>query len=185
MKNNPELDFYSMVEGYHDVVQSFINMTTRNRWVSEDLTQETFLKAYNSIDSLNDISKIKSWLIRIAYNLCLDHFKAEPKHKFDSFNSIEELFSANFLPAGKQMERSEMSKCVQEKMLLLPQSYRTILHLFDIAGLTHREIAEVLDVHVGNVKVRLHRARKKMKEILKEHCNFSNDERAVLICTPK
>jgi RNA polymerase sigma-70 factor (ECF subfamily) len=85
----------------------------------------------------------------------------------------------------KQLERNEMSQCVQDKMLLLPQSYRTILSLSDIAGLTQSEIAEVLEVNVGNVKVRLHRARLKMRGILNQHCNFGNDERAVLVCTPK
>lgn len=78
-----------------------------------------------------------------------------------------------------------MSECLQEKMLLLPQSYRTILCLYDIAGLTHNEIAEMLGINLCNVKVRLHRARLKMKEVLKEHCKFSSDGRAVLICMPK
>ncbi len=185
MKKLPESDYYSIVEQYQSIVRRFINMTVKNQWVSDDLTQETFIKAYKSLASLEDVSKIKSWLMRIAYNLCLDHFKSASKNKFDSLNSIEEVFSANILSIGKQLERDEMSKCVQEKMLLLPQSYRTILCLSDIAGLTHSEIAEVLQVNIGNVKVRLHRARMKMKEILNEHCNFGNDERAVLICTPK
>ncbi len=123
--------------------------------------------------------------MRVAYNVCLDHFKTLPKHTFSTLDSIEEVLSANILPMGKQLERDEMSQCVQQKMLLLPQSYRTILHLADITGLTQSEIASVLDVNVGNVKVRLHRARMKMKEILNEHCNFGNDERAVLMCTPK
>lgn len=185
MKKFPESDYYSIVEQYQDVVRRFINMTVKNQWVADDLTQETFIKAYKNLDSLEDISKIKSWLIRIAYNLCIDYFKTASKNKLDSLDSIEEVFAANILPIGKQLERNEMSQCVQEKMLLLPQSYRTILCLSDIAGLTHYEIAEVLEVNVGNVKVRLHRARAKMKEILNQHCHFGNDERAVLVCTPK
>ncbi len=185
MKKIPESDYYYVVEQYQSVVRGFVSMTVKNQWVADDLTQETFIKAYKSINSLKDISKIKSWLIRIAYNLCLDYFKTASKNKFDSWDSIEEVFSSNILPMGKQLERDEMSQCVQERMLLLPQSYRTILCLFDIAGLTHSEIAEVLEININNVKVRLHRARAKMKEILKEHCNFKNDERAVLICTPK
>jgi RNA polymerase sigma-70 factor (ECF subfamily) len=184
MKKFPESDYYLIVVQFQDVVRRFINMTVKNQWVADDLTQETFIKAYKSIDSLEDISKIKSWLIRIAYNLCLDYLKTASKNKFDSLDSIEE-FSANILPIGKQLERNEMSQCVQEKMLLLPQSYRTILCLSDIAGLAHHEIAEVLEVNVGNVKVRLHRARAKMKEILNQHCHFGNDERAVLVCTPR
>jgi len=185
MKKFPESEYYSIIEQYQSVVGRFINMTVKNRWVSDDLTQETFIRAYKRLDSLEDMSKIKSWLLRIAYNLCLDYFKTASKNNVDSLDSITEVFSSNILPMGKQLERDEMSQCVQEKMLLLPQSYRTILCLFDIAGLTHSEIAEVLELNVGNVKVRLHRARMKMKEIFEEHCNLGIDERAVLICTPK
>ncbi len=185
MKKNSELEYYYIVDQYQEVVGRFIGMTVKNQWVADDLTQETFIKAYKKIDSLKDISKIKGWLLRIAYNLCLDYFKTESKNKIDSWESIEEVFSSNILPMGKQLERDEMSQCVQEKMLLLPQSYRIILCLFDIAGLTHGEIAEVLEITISNVKVRHHRARVKMKEILKDQCNFENDERTVLICTPK
>ncbi len=185
MKKILESDYYYIVEQYQDIVGKFICVTVRNQWVSDDLTQETFIKAYKRIDSLKDLSKIKSWLMRIAYNLCLDYFKTASKNKIDSWDSIEEVSSSNILPMGKQLERDEMSQCVREKMLLLPQSYRTILCLFDISGLTHSEIAEVLEINLSNVKVRLHRARAKMKEILKDHCNFENDERTVLICTPK
>jgi len=185
MKKFPESDYYAIVEQYQFIVRIFINIKVKNRWVSDDLTQETFLRGYKSINSLEDMSKIKGWLMRIAYNLCLDYFKTVSKNKFDSLDRIEEVVASKILPMGKQLERDEMSQCVQEKMLLLPQSYRTILCLFDIAGLTHSEIAEVLEINVGNVKVRLHRARMKMKEILKEHCNFGVDERAVLICTHK
>lgn len=185
MNTIPESDFYMIVERYQDVVLRFIAMTIKDKWVSEDLTQETFIRAHRGIDSLQDISKIKSWLLRIAYNLCLDHFKAARQHKLNNWDMVETAYSSDILPVGKQLERAEMSRCVQQKMLLLPQSYRTVLCLFDIAGLTQSEIAEVLESNVGNVKVRLHRARKKMKEILKEHCSLGNDERAVLICTPK
>lgn len=185
MENFSESDYFVIIEQYHNVVHRFINMTVKNQWVADDLTQETFIKAHKKLDSLEDVGKIKSWLIRIAYNLCLDHFKTAAKNKFDSLDSIEEVLSANILPMAKQLERNEMSQCVQDKMLFLPQSYRTILNLSDIAGLTHVEIAEVLEVNVGNVKVRLHRARLKMREILNQHCILGNDERAVLVCTPK
>jgi RNA polymerase sigma-70 factor (ECF subfamily) len=185
MKKISESEYYCIIEQHQDIIRRFIGVTVKDQWVSDDLTQETFIKAYKRIDSLKDISKMKSWLMRIAYNLCLDYFKTASKDKIDGWDSIEEVFSTNILPIGKQLERDEMSQCVQEKMLLLPQTYRTILGLFDIVGLTHSEIAEVLGISTNSAKVRLHRARAKMKEILKEHCNFENDDRTVLICTPK
>jgi RNA polymerase sigma-70 factor (ECF subfamily) len=77
-----------------------------------------------------------------------------------------------------------MSNCVQGVVNLLPESLRSVVILFDMGDLSHREIAEILDTTVGNVKVRLHRGRKKLKVLLEERCTFEIDERNTLICEP-
>jgi RNA polymerase sigma-70 factor (ECF subfamily) len=77
-----------------------------------------------------------------------------------------------------------MGACVQDKIRLLPESYQTVLVLFDLMEFSHQEIAEIAGISVENVKVRLHRARKKLKTILEEECRFEVDERNVLICDP-
>ena len=74
---------------------------------------------------------------------------------------------------------------LQEKMMKLSQQARTVLILFDVMEFSHQEIAEILDIEAGAVKVRLHRARKKFKEILEQECSFEKDERSVLVCEPK
>ena len=78
-----------------------------------------------------------------------------------------------------------MGECVQGQVNLLPESLRTVLVLFDIMEFSHQEIADILGITVKNVKVKLHRARKKLKPILEETCVFERDERNVLICVPK
>jgi RNA polymerase sigma-70 factor (ECF subfamily) len=70
-------------------------------------------------------------------------------------------------------------------MDLLPESQRTVIELFDVLGFAQKEIAEILDITVENVKVRLHRARKNLKVILEKKCAFERDERDVLVCVPK
>jgi RNA polymerase sigma-70 factor (ECF subfamily) len=77
-----------------------------------------------------------------------------------------------------------MGECVQNQISLLPESLRTVVLLFDIMEFGHQEIADILGVTVENVKVRLHRARKKLKAILEEKCTFEKDERDVLVCLP-
>ena len=77
-----------------------------------------------------------------------------------------------------------MGECVQNQIDLLPQSLRAVLVLFDLMELNHQEIADTLGISIENVKVRLHRARKKLKTILKEKCTFEKDERNVLVCNP-
>ena len=77
-----------------------------------------------------------------------------------------------------------MGACVQDKIKLLPESYQTVLVLFDLMEFSHQEISEIIDISVDNVKVRLHRARKKLKTILEKECRFEVDERNVLVCDP-
>ena len=84
----------------------------------------------------------------------------------------------------KELEQFQMGACVQEQINLLPESQRIVLILYDLMGFKHAEIADILDITKENAKVRLHRARKGLKAILKEKCTFQLDERNVLVCEP-
>ena len=88
------------------------------------------------------------------------------------------------LKVKKEFEQHQMGACIQDKIRLLPESYQTILILYDLMEFSHQEIAEIVDISVANVKVRLHRARKKLKVILEQNCRFEVDERNVLTCDP-
>ena len=78
-----------------------------------------------------------------------------------------------------------MRKCVFGLVNHLPESLRSVIILSDISEFSQREIAEILGITVENVKIRLHRARKKLKALLEEHCVFEVDERNVLTCQPE
>ena len=85
----------------------------------------------------------------------------------------------------KNSNSTRCRQCVQVEIDRLPESLRTVLFLSDVMEFSHREIAEVVGITVENVKVRLHRARKKLKELLEQKCTFETDERNVLVCEPK
>jgi RNA polymerase sigma-70 factor (ECF subfamily) len=78
-----------------------------------------------------------------------------------------------------------MSACVREMVDRLPDTDRSVILLYDISALSHQEIADVLGIEVGAVKVRLHRARRKLRSLLEAGCSFERDERNVLVCQPK
>jgi RNA polymerase sigma-70 factor (ECF subfamily) len=78
-----------------------------------------------------------------------------------------------------------MSACVQAFIQRLPPDHRTVLVLKDLQGLKNREIAEVLDCSLNTVKIRLHRARTRLREALNAGCDFTYDERNVFVCQPK
>ncbi len=177
------MDLFAIHDQYYHRVRRFIRATVKNESVADDLVQETFIKIQESLDSLRDPEKISSWIFRIAYHLCQDHFRTLKRSStqeeiHDGLVSLEET------PIQKKLEQGEMSRCVQDKLSLLPGRQRSVIIFADIMDFSHQEIAHILGLTVENVKVRLHRARKRLKAILEKECTFEVDERSVLVCEP-
>jgi RNA polymerase sigma-70 factor, ECF subfamily len=181
LNRGDQLVFIELYDQYYDRVRKFILTLVKDEWVADDLIQETFVRVNKNMDTVRDPDKISSWIFRIAYNLCQDHFKSMKRSVLKSSKTTEPSFE---IPVMKKIEQQEMGDCVQDKMNMLPESMRTILVLFDIMEFSHKEIAEILSLSEENTKVRLHRARKQFKSILKEKCTFERDERNVLVCEP-
>jgi RNA polymerase sigma-70 factor (ECF subfamily) len=178
------MDFWNIYHNHYERVRKFIFALVKDEWVADDLIQETFIKAQKNLIQLREESKLSSWIFRIAYNLCQDHFRKMSQSSQNDRVLTEKKEILAGPPFQKELEQHQMSECVQEKVRRLPESYQTVLVLFDLMEFSHQEIAEILDISVENVKVRLHRARKKLKTILEEECRFEVDERNVLICDP-
>jgi RNA polymerase sigma-70 factor (ECF subfamily) len=155
---------------------------------AEDLTQETFLRAYRSRNSLRDEGAQTTWLYRIATNVCLDRLRQyarrSPKESEADIDQMD-IAEPDTPSLQKVIEQDEMSACVQSYLNRLSDNYRAVILLHDMHELTSPEIAQLLDVSLANVKIRLHRARRKLRNALQAGCDFSFDERSVLTCESK
>jgi len=179
------MDFWDIYDQHYLKVKKFILAVVRDECAADDLCQETFMRVQNSLDTLKDESKVSAWIFRIAYNLCRDHFrKLKVRGAGERANDAGTQIA---VPSSihKELEQREMSQCVQEQVNLLPESLRSVIILFDLMGCTHEEVSEILGITRDAVKVRLHRARKKLKALLETACAFETDERNVLICEPR
>jgi RNA polymerase sigma-70 factor, ECF subfamily len=177
------MDLLGIHDQYYDRVRKFILASVKNESVADDLVQETFIKIQENLDSVREPERISSWIFRIAYHLCQDHFRVLKKSS--SQEEIHDgLVTLQESPIQKELEQGEMSRCVQDKLGLLPETLRSVIIFADIMDFSHQEIADILGLTVENVKVRLHRARKKLKAILEKECTFEVDERSVLVCEP-
>lgn len=179
------MDFWEIYDEYYPRVRKFVLALVRDAWMADDLIQETFMRVQANLASLRDPSKISSWIFRIAYNVCQDHLRgvrASRMRENADRNKPELLHDASL---QHELEQRQMGDCVQQQMSLVPEPLRTVIVLFDIMEFSHQEVAEILGVSVPNVKVRLYRARKKLRSILEEKCTFSRDERNVLVCEPQ
>ncbi len=151
---------------------------------AQDLAQETFLRAHRSREALRDEGATLTWLYRIATHVCLDRLRQRARRSpLEWGTPVEEMDLADAGPPLQQViEQSEMSACVQDYLAGLSDSYRAALLLHDLHELTAAQIAELLGISVATAKIRLHRARLKLRAALEAGCFFSRDERDVLVC---
>jgi RNA polymerase sigma-70 factor (ECF subfamily) len=174
--------------GDYQRIFRYIMSMVRDTAEAEDLTQETFLRAYRHRDSLRDEGAQTAWLYRIATHVCLDRLRQYARRTpVESGTDIDqvEVAEPDAPSLQKVIEQDEMSACVQGYLNRLPDSYRAVILLHDMHELTAAEIAQLLSASLANVKIRLHRARHKLRIALQAGCDFSYDESSVLTCESK
>ena len=135
------MDFWKIYDEYYDPVRKFILAYVRDEWVADDLVQDTFLRVKNNLDNVRDSNKISSWIFRIAYNLCHDHFRQWKRSSSNNRLIQAEIPTFKEAMVQKELEQNQMGLCVQNKMDLLPKDYRTVLILSDIMAFSQKEIA--------------------------------------------
>lgn len=162
----------TLFEQYSPSVFSYLLRLSGDRALAQDLTSETFYKAILAIDGFRGDASVKTWLLRIARNLYLRHSQRE--HRNTSLETMQEG-GANFttLQPGPEAEviRRERDRAIQEALLTLSENDRTILLLSSQECMAYREIANVLEISVAAVKVRIHRARQRFAIALNEITN--------------
>lgn len=180
------VDFWEIYDRHYARVRAYAASMLRDGSASDDVVQETFLRAQSHLESIREPEKVAAWLFRVAHNLCMDHLRARQASRVDPAADVETAIAARAETCVQsELERGEMSACVRAKVDQLPDTDRTVILLSDIAGLSQEEIGHVLGIDAGAVKVRLHRARKKLRAILENACSFERDGRNVLVCEPK
>ena len=161
---------------------------------AEDIAQEVFAKISRSLDSFKGNSTISTWIYRIATNTALDKlrspsFKCSSEHTaLEDFSETEDrnVWTGRIEPTvDQELVHREMSECVREYVDKLPADFRTVLILSQFEGFKNKEIADILEISLDNVKVRLHRARALLKKELDNGCEFYHNEQGSLACDRK
>jgi RNA polymerase sigma-70 factor (ECF subfamily) len=143
---------------------------------ANDLVQETYLKAYRFFDSFQEGTNAKAWMFRILKNTFINEYRKKTKepHKID-YQEVESYYNSEDvnehrtsdlrIDAFKDMIGDEVATALNA----LDVDFRTIIILCDLEGFTYEEIAKILDIPIGTVRSRLHRARHLLKEKLAEY----------------
>ena len=165
--NGDTASFSYLVNQYKNIVFNIVLRISKNKEDAEELVQDTFLKAFQKLNTFKSKSKFSTWLYRIAYNLAISKSRKKviKTERFDDYiNEIidyESIF--NELEYTELKERQKLIKTAIEE---LPEMDALLITLFYLNNLTIDEIYEITGLNKSNIKVRLYRARKKLFYLL-------------------
>jgi len=171
-----ELDFSTIYDTYQPKILRYLSHFIGES-EAEDLAQETFIKAHQSLGGFRGESQLSTWIYRIATNAALDKMRQPSFQRVEQVSISDEIVEAKISegqkpPIEKELIRDEMNDCIRGYIEKLPEDYRVVLVLSEYEGLKNSEIAEILGVTLDTVKIRLHRAKTKLKEELETNCEF-------------
>jgi RNA polymerase sigma-70 factor (ECF subfamily) len=164
--------FAGIVEKYQQMVMTIIIKIVGNREDAEDITQEVFIKVFKSIDQFKEESGFATWLYRIAYNTTL----SELRKKKWTFTSIDNQVSTIEEPVNDEWEEQdteEKLRCLDKALKQLPPDEIFLITLYYLDKRSIEDVSEITGISTSNVKVKLHRIRKKLALIMNK---FIQDE---------
>jgi RNA polymerase sigma factor (sigma-70 family) len=157
-----------LVNNYKDMIFTLALRMVRNREDAEEVAQDTFVKAYKALDSFKGTSKFSTWLYRIVYNTSLDYIKKSKRVIYsEHIDEIHESDIGTMQDALSYLEDKEKKETIEKALLQLPEDERVLLTLFYFEDLSLKEISKIVEISYDNVKIKLHRSRKKLYHILK------------------
>ncbi len=195
MRDDPELRFQQVYDEYHTKIFRYLARIV-GQSEAEDLTQEVFAKVGQALETFRGESQLSTWIYRIATNAALDRLrqpsvrhggeKLLPVESIAEIKADQDIRTGELKPSTEQgLIRTEMNGCIREIIQALPEQYRSVIVLSEFEDLKDGEIAEILGLSLQATKVRLHRARARLRKELSAACVFYRDERNVLACDRK
>ncbi len=161
---------------------------------AEDLTQAVFFRVSHALHDFRGESSLATWIYRIAANVVADKVRSFRNNYQESpadgltvaTTEAPNVWTGEILPAIDQnLIRKEMNECIRGVVEKLPEQSRAVIKLSEFEGLKNGEIAERLGASLETVKIRLHRARVRLKKDLSAQCHLYRDDRNELACDPK
>jgi RNA polymerase sigma-70 factor (ECF subfamily) len=156
-----------------DALYNFAFHLCYNEDDANDLVQETYLKAYRFVDKYIQGTNAKAWLFKILKNAFINQYRKKSKRptqvdyeEIASYHDTEDASYVDFFDLREEIFQGMMGDEVTNAINALPLDFRTVILLCDIEGFTYEEIAKIVNIPIGTVRSRLHRARNMLKEQL-------------------
>jgi RNA polymerase sigma-70 factor, ECF subfamily len=191
--DDAEARFQQVYDDYHAKIYRYLKHMV-GEGEAEDLTQEVFVKIGRALETFRGESRLSTWVYRIATNAALDRCRSShsddgKKLPVDDISETEEdkdvWTGKRKVSSEDKVIRQEMNECIREIIEKLPDAYRSVIVLSEFEGLKDSEIAEISGLGLQATKIRIHRARARLKSELTKACVFYRDEQNELACDRK
>jgi RNA polymerase sigma-70 factor (ECF subfamily) len=190
-----ELQFQQIYEEYQARILLYMSRMVGES-IAEDLTQDVFVKVGLALKDFRQDSQLHTWIYRIATNTAIDWLRRastrkETKKDFHTENPDErdekepECIPVQIIEGEQRVIKKEMNGCIRSVIDTLSESYRSVIILSELEEIQDSEIAEILGISLQAAKIRLHRARARLRQELEKACVFYRDERNELACDRK
>jgi RNA polymerase sigma-70 factor (ECF subfamily) len=184
------MEFQSIYKEYYPKILRYLTRTLNDKEAAEDISQDVFVRVNEGLSKFEGRSKISTWIYRIATHMAFDYFKSASfrigKKQTVSGEKLDETKEDMNVWTGDKgkisdqvIERKEMNECIKRYVSTIPENYRTVLILSEYEGLKNREIAEILGLSLDTVKIRLFRARSRLRKQMEEGCRIYYDENGI------
>lgn len=188
----PPMDFDAIHRSYRPKIVRYLARFVGEH-DAEDLAQDVFVRVARGLPAFRGESRISTWIYRIATNAAFDRLRGGALHRMTGTGGPDDGADDAEAPAGagtadsveRKLIRDEMNSCIRNLVGGLPENDRAVLALGELDELADREIAGILGVSLGTVKIRLHRARARLRSEMNRRCDFYRDERNTLACDEK
>lgn len=178
----------AVVETIRQPVWRYLRRYTGDPALAEDLLQETLVRVARGLPGFDGRAKLTTWAFAIATHVAADHFR-RPEHR-QAIVDVLDVADAPELADGERLidDRlviGEMNACIREVIDSLPEDYRAALVLHDLEEMSAKAVAEICGISLATAKIRIHRARNRLREALKLQCAFYRDDDNVFRCSRK
>lgn len=169
IKSTDREDFRLIFDRNYGLIMQVVMHIVYNQDIAEDLTQEAFERFYVKNMSFPSEDDAKYWLLRVSKNLALNYVRRN-KREYEMVEKVKKVtgseYSSSSDDGAGEVIREEKQKEVRKAVEMLPENLRVVIQLKEFSGLDYEAIGKVLGISETNVKVRVHRARKKLEQIL-------------------
>ena len=169
--------FDALIETYKDIVYAVAYRFARDPDLALDLAQDAFIRAYRGIKSFKGRSKFSTWLYRIAMNTCIDYTRRRARsvdscvvpEEVAEYAGSEPITDRGRVGPADQVLSGELGSQIQTAIDALPEYHKSVFVLYEIEGMSYKDIAGVVGCSIGTVMSRLHYARKKLRTMLEPY----------------